>query len=328
MMETPHTRRGRKRRRRLRPFRALFALLIVLAIAVGLYSVWQYNQGRELASGKKPDSESFSGDPIDPQYPYIENFLLLGIDDDGSGQSRSDTMILASLDKENNRVKLVSFMRDIYADIPGYQSYKLNTAYYLGGAQLAKDTISGMFGVPIHHYAVTDFDNFEKLIDIAAPDGVRIDVEKPMSEKIGVTLSQGTHDLNGKELLGYARFRADSEGDFGRVKRQQKVISALKDEVLSPSTLPRLPKLAGAATGYVETDVGGMDGLRKVLKAAVSGGLEIDRMTIPVDGTYQFGSYPHAGSVIELDVSANREALSEFLGTPEAMKGASALLMP
>ncbi|SDE50114.1 transcriptional attenuator, LytR family [Bhargavaea beijingensis] len=327
-METSHTRRGRKRRRRLRPFRTLFALLFVLAIAAGLYSVWQYNQGRELAAGEKPDSGPFSGDPIDPQYPYVENYLLLGIDDDKSGKSRSDTMILASLDKENNRVKLVSFMRDIYADIPGYQSYKLNTAYYLGGVQLTKDTISGMFGVPIHHYAVTDFDNFEKLIDIAAPGGVRIDVEKPMSEKIGVTLTQGTHDLNGKELLGYARFRADSEGDFGRVKRQQKVIAALKDEVISPSTLPRLPKLAGAATSYVETDVGGLDGLRKVLKAAASGGLELERMTIPVDGTYSFGTYSHAGSVLELDVSANREAISEFLGTPGAMKGASAHLMP
>ncbi|KZE40201.1 transcriptional regulator [Bhargavaea cecembensis] len=328
MMETRHTRRGKKRRRRLRPFRTLFALLVVLAIAVGLYSVWQYNQGRELATGEKPDSGPFSGDPIDPQYPYIENYLLLGIDDDGSERSRSDTMILASLDKENNKVRLVSFMRDIYADIPGYQSYKLNTAYYLGEAQLAKDTITGMFGVPIHHYAVTDFDNFEKLIDIAAPNGVRIDVEKPMSERIGVSLTKGTHDLNGKELLGYARFRADSEGDFGRVERQQKVISALKDEILSPGTIPRLPKLAGAATGYVETDVNGIAGLRKVLRAAVTGGVEIERMTIPVKGTYQFNTYPNVGSVIEIDVPANREALAEFLGTPEVMKGASARLMP
>lgn len=327
-METPHTRRGRKRRRKLRPFRTLFAIVVVSGIVVGLYSVWQYNQGRDLASGDRPDSGSFSGDPIDPQYPYIENYLLLGIDDAGSDKSRSDTMILASHDKENNRVKLVSFMRDIYADIPGYQSYKLNTAYYLGGVQLAKDTISGMFGVPIHHYAVTDFDNFEKLIDIAAPDGVTIDVEKAMSEKIGVSLTPGTHDLNGKELLGYARFRADSEGDFGRVERQQKVLSALKDEVLSPGVLPRLPKLAGAATGYVETDVGGMDGLRKMLRATVSGGIEIDRMSIPVDGTYRFSEYSHAGSVIELDLSANREALGEFLGTPGAMNHVSARLMP
>ncbi|MET3574873.1 LCP family protein [Bhargavaea ullalensis] len=323
-MEQPHTRAQRKKRRKLRPFRTLFALLFVGFIAGGLYSVWQYNQGKELAAGNKPDSGTFRGDPADARQPYIENYLLLGVDDDGSGKSRSDTMLLASWNRESGKVKLVSFMRDIYADIPGYKSYKLNTAYYLGGVQLAKDTISGMFGVPIHHYAVTDFDNFEKLIDIAAPNGVTIDVEKEMSEKIGVTLLPGVHDLNGKELLGYARFRADREGDFGRVDRQQKVIAALKDEIVSPKTLTRLPKLAGAATGYVETDIGGMDGLQKVMRAILSGGVEIERMTVPEEGTYSFASYPHAGSVLEIDVPANREALGKFLDLPLTETGASA----
>src|SRR5690606_37550652 len=136
-------------------------------------------------------------------------------------QSRSDTMMLLSRNKETNEIKLVSFMRDIYADIPGYKSYKLNTAYYLGGVQLLKDTLNTMFDIPIHHYAIIDFESFESLIDILAPNGIEIEVEKDMSEQIGVTLTQGVHDLNGKELLGYARFRQDAEGDFGRVERQQ-----------------------------------------------------------------------------------------------------------
>ena len=76
-------------------------------------------------------------------------------------------MMLVSWNKENNDVKVISFMRDIYADIPGYKSYKLNTAYYLDGVQLVKDTISGMFGVPIHHYALIDFNSFESLVDIS-----------------------------------------------------------------------------------------------------------------------------------------------------------------
>lgn len=85
-----------------------------------------------------------------------------------------------------------------------------------------------MFGLPIHHYALIDFKNFESLVDILAPNGVEMDVEKDMSENIGVELKQGVHHLNGQELLGYARFRHDAEGDFGRVARQQKVIEALK----------------------------------------------------------------------------------------------------
>lgn len=80
-----------------------------------------------------------------------------------------------------------------------------------------------MFGLPINHYAIIDFKNFESLVDIIAPNGVEIDVDKDMSEKIGVSLKQGVHNLNGKELLGFARFRHDAKGDFGRVERQQKL---------------------------------------------------------------------------------------------------------
>ena len=81
-------------------------------------------------------------------------------------------------------MKLVCFMRDIYADIPGYDSYKLNTAYYLGGIQLLKDTLNNMFEIPIHHYAIIDFKSFEALIDILAPNGIEIDVEKTSEHKV------------------------------------------------------------------------------------------------------------------------------------------------
>ena len=153
----------------------------------------------------------------------LKIIYYLGVDDDGSGKSRTDTMMVLSWDKSEGTMRVISLMRDIYAEIPGYKSYKLNTAYYLDGVQTAKDTITGMFGIPIHHYAIIDFANFESIVDIAFPKGVEIDVKKEMSEKIGVTLTKGKQQLNGKELLGYARFRADSEGDFGRVARQQEV---------------------------------------------------------------------------------------------------------
>ena len=77
------------------------------------------------------------------------------------GRSRTDTMMVLSWNKSAGTMTVISFMRDIYAEIPGYKSYKLNTAYYLNGVQTAKDTITGMFGIPIHHYAIVDFQNFE-----------------------------------------------------------------------------------------------------------------------------------------------------------------------
>lgn len=291
-------------------------ILFLLIIGISVFSFVQYKAGQKLASAVEQKDIEFTGDPLDVKNPSIENVLVLGVDTRGEEQSRSDTMMLVSWNKETDEVNVVSFMRDIYAEIPGYKSYKLNTAYYLGDVQLVKDTISGMFGVPIHHYALIDFHNFESLVDVVAPNGVEVDVEKAMSEKIGVSLEPGVQQLNGKELLGYARFRADSEGDFGRVARQQKVIEALKDEVLSPTNAVHYPKFAGAIQGYVQSDYSTTDEVRKVLSLAFSGGVEINKLTIPIEKSYDYGSYPGVGSVIEINLEENKAALSEFIGMP------------
>lgn len=311
MEEQQHETRGRRyRKRKFRFGRFLFLLFILLAIAIGLYAVSQYRSGLQLASETKLPEEEFVGDESSDG---LTNYLIVGVDTRGEEQSRSDTMMLLSWNQETNEMKLVSFMRDIYADIPGYQPYKLNTTYYLGGVQLLKDTLTSMFDVPIHHYALIDFHSFELLIDILAPNGVEIDVEKDMSARIGVSLTKGVQNLNGQELLGYARFRHDAEGDFGRVERQQKVIEALKNELLAPSNFKNIPMLIGAAQGYVTTDISTSEEMRTVLSIIAGGSVEIDKMTIPIEGTYQFTSYNHAGSVIEIDQAANTQALHNFL---------------
>ena len=92
----------------------------------------EYNAGKSLAKNNGIDPGPFKGDAADPKYTSVENYLLLGVDDDGSGRSRTDTMMVLSWDKSAGKMRVISFMRDIYADIPGYKSYKLNTAYYLG----------------------------------------------------------------------------------------------------------------------------------------------------------------------------------------------------
>ncbi|MFJ8235369.1 LCP family protein [Ureibacillus sp. NPDC094379] len=300
----------RYKKKRLRKGRVFFLILFIFVIGIGVYAITQYKSGLELASKTKHPEESFVADePTE----IVSNYLIVGVDSRGEEQSRSDTMMLLSWNSETDEMKLVSFMRDIYADIPEYQSYKLNTAYYLGGVQLLKDTISTMFDVPIHHYVLIDFKSFESLIDIMAPSGIEVDVEKDMSEYIGVSLSKGVQNLNGKELLGYARFRHDENGDFGRVERQQKVIDALKDELLSPRNIKNLPKLIGAAQGYITTDLSTSDEIKTVLSVAASGSLEIEKLTIPAKGTYSFADYSHAGSVIEIDKQTNTQILHEFL---------------
>ncbi|EGA91110.1 regulatory protein [Planococcus donghaensis MPA1U2] len=304
--------RKRRRKRRFR-LRGIVFLLLVALIAIGTYAFLQFKEGKDIADTSAQEPVLFDQDEVNEDY---ENILVLGIDSRGEEQSRTDTMMLVTHDKVNNEIKLTSFMRDIYADIPGYQSYKLNTAYYLGGVDLLAETLRQMFGVEIHHYALIDFQSFESLVDVAVPGGVEIDVEKEMSKNIGVSLTPGLQKLNGKELLGYARFRADEEGDFGRVRRQQQVITAMKDEMATVSTIPKLPKLAGTLQGYVQTDMPLTDQIKLATQLAISGGGEVERLTLPIENGYSYGNYAHAGSVLDIDLEMNKQALSEFLSQP------------
>ncbi len=314
MQEEIQPARSKRRKKKKLRFRGIFLLLILGLAATGVFVFMQYQSGYKLAEeSTEVEPVNFNADSENPDYT---NILVMGIDSRGEEKSRTDTMMLLSHNKKTDEVKLTSFMRDIYADIPGYQSYKLNTAYYLGGTDLLADTLRNMFGVEIHHYAMVDFANFEQLVDIAAPNGVEIDVEKDMSEKIGVTLEQGVHVLNGEELLGYSRFRADNEGDFGRVRRQQQVLAAMKSELISPAAIPQYPKLAGAVNGYVQTDLTTSEQVKFAVQLALKGGSELERMTIPVEGSYSYANYPQAGSVLDINVEENRAALSEFLSQP------------
>ncbi|MDN7241001.1 LCP family protein [Planococcus sp. N028] len=322
MEQEQPVRRSRRKKKKFR-LRGIVFLMFIAILAIGAYAFMQFQSGHKLAEeNSELPTIAFDGDPENKDF---ENILVLGVDARGDEISRTDTMMLVSHNKKTDEVKVTSFMRDIYATIPGYQSYKLNTAYYLGvketgkvedGVALLADTIRSMFGVEIQHFAMIDFKSFEKLVDVAAPNGVEIDVEKAMSKHIGVTLTPGVQQLNGKELLGYARFRADNEGDFGRVRRQQQVMSALKEEVVSVSAIPKYPKLAGAAQGYIQTDLTVGDQIKMATSVAMNGGAGVERLTLPVKGSYSFASYPHAGSVIEMNLEQNKQALSEFLSQP------------
>jgi polyisoprenyl-teichoic acid--peptidoglycan teichoic acid transferase len=305
-----NNRRPVRTKKKLRKGRLFLTIFLIFIISAATYSIYQFRQGQKIASDNKLEPEQFEADV---EHETVENYLILGVDARGEEKSRTDTMMLLSWNRDTNTIKLVSFMRDIYADIPNHQSYKLNTAYYLGGVQLLKDTLNNMFDIPIHHYALIDFKNFETLVDIIAPNGVEIDVEKDMSENIDVQLTKGLHRLNGKELLGYARFRMDAEGDFGRVARQQKVMEALKDEIISVTSIKNIPKFVGATQGYVTTDVTNKEQLETIMKVITSGRVDVEKLTIPQEGAYTFKSYSHAGSVLQIDVEKNKQILHEFL---------------
>lgn len=179
------------------------------------------------------------------------NVLLLGMGGTGhDGPYLSDTIIIASVEPSTNKVSLISVPRDLYVPIGEYGWRKINHANAYGesdgkgqGAILAAETVSKVFNIPIHYYVRVDFQGFQKIIDDLG--GLKIYVENSfVDEKYPdssngydpVSFSKGWEVMNGNRALKYARSRHGNNGegsDFARSRRQQKVLSAVKEKLSS-----------------------------------------------------------------------------------------------
>ena len=169
---------------------------------------------------------------------------------DTSKASRTDSMMLVTIDPVSKTAGMLSLPRDLWVNVPGFGYSKINTAYFLGevnkmpggGPALAMQTVQEFLGVPIQYYAQIDFSAFVKMIDTMG--GLDMHIREPI--KIGVIgkhsfiLQPGVQTLNGETVLGYARNRYTDGGDFDRAKRQQEVIMAIRDQVLQFNMLPTL----------------------------------------------------------------------------------------
>ncbi len=202
--------------------------------------------------------------------------LLMGLDyrdwQADEGPSRTDTMILLTLDPLTHTAGILSIPRDLWVAIPGFKHGKINTAYYLGeayqlpggGPGLAVKTVEEFLGVPINYYAQIDFSAFVRFIDEIG--GVKVDVpEKITVDLLGTgsstkkTLKPGVQVLPGEWALAYARARYTEGGDFDRAQRQQQVIMGIRERVLSVNMLPvlisRAPALYNELAAGVHTNM-------------------------------------------------------------------------
>ncbi|WP_243297318.1 LCP family protein [Bacillus litorisediminis] len=185
--------------------------------------------------------------------------LLLGVDTNDAEQGRTDTMMVAIVDPKDNEVSLVSIPRDMRVEIIGRGEYgKINSAYAWGGINMAIATVEHFLEIPIDYYATVDFKGFQALVD--AIGGIELNVEKDMTfwdrlSKQYVSLEAGPQTLNGFEALNYARFRGDAEGDFGRNRRQQQVVSAILDQTIDLRNVTNLTEISEALGDNVRTDI-------------------------------------------------------------------------
>lgn len=205
------------------------------------------------------------------------NILLLGADARvGEEISRTDAIILLHINPRTGRVSMLSFPRDLMVETPGFGRRKINSVYLLGetrlgegyGAALLKQTVSNLVGVPVHYFALINFEGFRKVIDLVG--GISIDVPKVIDDPyypvdafpgdvrtMRVRFEPGQQWMDSERALIYARTR-HADSDFGRNQRQQQVLLALVERVREKGLISQIGKLddyTSALRDYVRTDV-------------------------------------------------------------------------
>ena len=283
-------------------------LLVLFAYSLIAFLVGQ-QVARSDAAFATTDEETFNGTAATNG---ARNILLIGSDSREGEAGRADTIMVLQLDGPSKQPKLLSFMRDTLVTTPGYGENKINAAYAFGGADLVRQTLAENFGLETNYYAKVDFRSFEKVIDTLFPSGVAINAEKDMSKNLEVAIKQGQQQMNGLELLQYARFRMDEEGDFGRVRRQQQVMDAIFSEMKNPLAILKLPYAAGKVLGYASTNLP-MSFLLKNTFSIARGAGGVDSLTVPVADSWQYGSSASAGSVLVVNLETNQQAIRNFL---------------
>ena len=199
-----------------------------------------------------------------PGRPY--NILLLGTDfvynrdtnARASENGNSDVIMLININPISDHLTVMSIPRDTIVDIPEYGTRKLNSAYPLGGPELTIKTLKNNFGIRVDHFIVVHPNMLVDTIDDLGGVVTYVDRDMEYVDKAGgvnIDFKEGWHKMSGKEALGFIRFRMEARGDVARVERQQRFISDIIKTIVKPSTLPRLPFIAGIMLSNIRTNI-------------------------------------------------------------------------
>ena len=258
----------------------------------------------------------------------VFNILLLGVDN-FNDVGISDAILLLSVNKNTQKIKLTSFLRDTYVSIPGYYPHKLNLAYALGGTQLAVDTLESNFGVDIQRTALVNYYTFEDIINIFG--GVELELTSEEVSYINnlmeingetdkITATEGKITLNGKQALCHMRNRGGEIGnnvyagdDWDRTDRQRKLIAALIERFGSAS-LTELASIASSVAPYINTDMTKEEMSLLVANFKTFFSYDVESTAVPAEGTWKYNTIDDVGSVIEInDWSIVREDVESFI---------------
>ena len=166
---------------------------------------------------------------VEQELKDYRNIAIFGLDsrDNSFSNSRSDCIIIVSINKKTNDVKLTSVYRDTYVDIEGYGLDKITHAYAYGGPELAINTLNKNLDLNITEFVTVNFDTVETIVDSIG--GITLTITDSEASQIGFS-SGGTYTLDGKEALAYSRIRK-IDSDYQRTERMRTVLEAVFNKV-------------------------------------------------------------------------------------------------
>ncbi|PLR78275.1 transcriptional regulator [Bacillus sp. V3-13] len=239
-------------------------LLVLSMVGYGAYLFTKAadvadNSKQELKRGEQSEKRTAA---VNPKHDNI-SILFMGVDDSKSRDlgevTRTDALILATFNKNQKSVKMVSIPRDSYVYIPSEDSKdKINHAYVYGEAEGTIETVEELFDVPVDYFIKM---NFEAFIDVVeALNGIEVDVPVTFTEQDSkdnpdaIHLTEGLQQLNGEEALALARTRK-IDNDIERGKRQQLVLRAIFDKALSAGSITKYDNMMQALGNNITTNM-------------------------------------------------------------------------
>lgn len=312
---------GKKKDRLSKPKK----ILLIIGIVILAFFLWWYlTMGRIYHKMNYEKSDELASGSLKEQ--GVINVLLIGNDSRENGEDgRSDAMILISISNKTKTIHMTSLLRDMYVDIPGHDSNRLNAAYAYGGPALLCETIKQNLDIEVNRYVLVNFQAFASLVD--AVGGVDLEVTNEEVQWINAYLNEynllegkemttdyldtslsGEIHLNGPQALAYSRNRYIGT-DFGRTERQRKVLSAVMKKLplamatnsgeLIDGLFPNL------TTNLTQTEMYSLSTQASKLLT-----YDVVQSTVPAEGTYSNATIRKM-AVLQVDFEANKKLLKQ-----------------
>lgn len=306
----------------------LFSLLAILALIVSVVSFFVFRFYNHSYEAKKDPTEVnvVDEDIKFTEVPGITNILLLSSDArPGEDVSRSDSIMILTIDNVHKKLKVTSLMRDMLVKIDGHGEEKLNHAFAYGGPTKTIETIQNNFGIKLDNYVIVDFNSFVKVID--AIGGIEVTIKDYELDELNKYIldgggsekdllpAPGTYNLNGYQALSYARIRKVGDGEYERTERQRAVIQIALEKIKDMSPV-KLVALLNELFPYVKTNISLGDAMNYGFTALNVGkecNFEIEQFRIPLDSISKGGIIDNKGWVFVIDKVETSKALQEFI---------------